>query len=626
MWSEVLFSSIAGIAGGLLFVHFKWPWVWKDLSYIIQMIKSLKKFEYCVRNQMMIADVFDDQAAKFPNKPMIVFEGKEYTWSYVNEQSNKVARLAEEEWGLKCGDTVAIMIYNEPEFIWTFIGLLKIGVGVALLNHNLRAKSLVMCFTRSEAKILVIGKGDELLKAAQDVLPDLKNNGVSIFVQGQTQETLQDGFKSFDDLMSRTSNAAIPKSRRSGLKWNSPVCYIYTSGTTGLPKPAVLGQYRFLRGSFILPVAGFSHDDRVYTALPLYHSSACIIGLGGVITEGATMLLKKKFSASHFWEDCREQHATYFLYIGEICRYLLSRPRHPDDAKHSIRCAVGNGLRADIWKEFQERFQIPKINEFYACTEGNVGFFNLFNKVGAVGRLSPILHVFQKAYLVKFDIEKEEVIRDENGLCIPVGPDAPGLLIGEISKRQIFEGYKGKEEQTKKKILHDVFKKGDAYFNSGDLLYYDPEYYLYFSDRVGDTFRWKGENVSTTEVSNVLADVEGIEDACTYGVPVPGHDGQAGMSVITLQGTGRVSSGLLKVLYTHCTELLPSYARPLFLRIQPELVLTSTFKQVKGEFKKQGFDPDAVPHPLYFLDATKKTYVPLTGELYRDIISDKIRI
>ncbi|XP_078594297.1 long-chain fatty acid transport protein 2-like [Branchiostoma floridae x Branchiostoma japonicum] len=335
------------------------------------------------------------------------------------------------------------------------------------------------------------------------------------------------------------------------------------------------------------------------------------------------MALARKFSATRFWDDCRRYKATIILYIGELLRYLCAQPKTPFDRNHKVRLAFGNGLRPDVWVKFRDRFGVGEIIEFYGATEGNLSFFNVTNKTGAVGMLTPLLKRFKGASFLKIDPETNEPVRNQNGRCIPVKPGEPGLLVGPVTNSTPFVGYQGDKKLTDKKILRNVFKEGDAFFNTGDLMMMDKDYYVYFIDRLGDTYRWKGENVATTDVAEVLHDIEGVQEANVYGVTVPGHDGRAGMAAIV------VHPGHLPNMwdwYAHLSSRLPGYARPLFLRLTQHLTHTTTFKQTKAELIKEGFDPNVVTDRLYFRDDSKKTYVPLDSEVYTAIAVGKAKL
>ncbi|NXF42134.1 S27A2 synthetase, partial [Nyctibius bracteatus] len=346
-------------------------------------------------------------------------------------------------------------------------------------------------------------------------------------------------------------------------------------------------------------LCGLRPDDVIYTTLPLYHSAGLLIGVGGCFEVGATCVLRAKFSASQFWPDCRRYNVSVIQYVGELMRYLCNAPKRADDREHGVRMALGNGLRAEVWKEFLQRFGPISIWEFYGATEGNAGFINYTGKVGAVGRANVFLKTFTPFELIRYNVEEDQPVRDQRGLCVPVRPGETGLLVIKITKNTPFHGYAGDSQKTEKKVLRDVLVKGDAFFNSGDLLMIDHENFVYFQDRVGDTFRWKGENVATTEVEATLAMVNFIQEVNVYGVAVPGCEGRCGMAAIRLKA-GATFDG--ESLYAFTGDTLPSYAAPRFVRIQDALEITGTFKQCKGHLVKEGFNPDVIKDPLFFRD------------------------
>jgi fatty-acyl-CoA synthase len=363
----------------------------------------------------------------------------------------------------------------------------------------------------------------------------------------------------------------------------------------------------------------------MYCALPLYHTAGGCMAVGAALLSGGTLALRRRFSAREFWNDVRRYEATSFQYIGEFCRYLLNQPPDPRDSEHSLEFCIGNGLRPDIWESFRDRFRLPKIVEFYGATEGNFALLNLDNRVGSVGRIPTRL--LMDARLVRYDVESDEHVRDEQGHLIECGPDEVGELIGAMPRkandtRGRFEGYTSKEA-TERKILRNAFEEGDSYFRTGDLLKRDAAGYFYFVDRIGDTFRWKGENVSTQEVAEALASFPGVNMVNVYGVEVPGADGRAGMAALILSGAEEFDP---RAFYAHAVTALPAYATPVFLRLQREAEVTGTFKLRKVELQQEGYDPAKVTEPLFVRDDAARTYVPLDAETHRRLLAGEIRI
>jgi fatty-acyl-CoA synthase len=359
----------------------------------------------------------------------------------------------------------------------------------------------------------------------------------------------------------------------------------------------------------------------MYNVLPLYHSAGGICAVGVALTAGGSLVLRRKFSAQEFWNDCHRYKPTFFQYIGELCRYLLNAPIGPHERDHGLRAITGNGLRPEIWAAFQQRFAIPKIVEFYGATEGNVSMLNYDGKIGAVGRVPWYMRRIVTTRIVRFDIEREMPVRGADGFCIECAPGEVGEAIGQITSEpgKTFDGYT-QQSDTQKKVLHDVFAKGDAWFRTGDLMRRDRHDYFYFVDRIGDTFRWKGENVATSEVSEALGVVPGIKEANVYGVSVPGQDGRAGMAALVVGPEFDVTTLAQKL-----ASNLPAYARPVFLRLQPEMEITGTFKQRKVELVKEGFDPKAVADPLYWLDHATGRYEPLDAARHDAIVSGRMK-
>jgi fatty-acyl-CoA synthase len=342
------------------------------------------------------------------------------------------------------------------------------------------------------------------------------------------------------------------------------------------------------------------------------------------LVAGASVVLAEKFSARGFWSDIVRFDCTLLQYIGELCRYLLTVPRSGSDRQHRLRMACGNGLRADVWETFQKRFAIPHILEFYAATEGNFSLFNVEGKPGAIGRIPPFLVHRLPVAIVRFDVDRNVPLRSQDGRCIPCARGETGEAIGRIKTATktggLFEGYNDVGE-TEKKILRDVFESGDAWFRTGDLMKLDESGYFYFVDRIGDTFRWKGENVAASEVAEVVANCSGIVDVSVYGVAIPGADGRAGMAALV------VDDGFdLKDLASHLTSRLPAYACPVFIRICEALHFTETFKQKKQGLVLEGFSPHHVKEPLFFRDVMTGRYIDLDENTYAGILEGSIRL
>ncbi|XP_041088077.1 long-chain fatty acid transport protein 6-like [Polyodon spathula] len=620
MLSACITALIAGVLT-LVIQKLYFPYFWMDLKFLTKVISYGIKIEIYKKTAKVVTvlDRFMQQAQKIPNKPFIIYENSAFTYQDVDKRSNKVAQVFLKQGVLKKGDTVALLMSNEPDFINVWFGLCKLGCAVAFHNFNIKSRSLLHCFNSCGAKTLVVGS--DMMDTLEDILPNLNGDNISVWIMAS--ESHQPGINTLLDKLEDAPDAPVPAHLRATDSVKTPALYIFTSGTTGLPKAAVISQLQSLKGAAGLWAYGVTSDDIVYGALPLYHSAASLLGIGGCIELGATFILKKKFSASQFWSDCRKYNVTVFQYIGEICRYLCNIPKKEGEKDHKVRMGVGNGVQQNIWKEFRDRFGDIKLCEFYGSTEGNLCFMNHIGKVGAVGRSNFFYKRIFKYCLVKYDLENDEIILNKQGFCEEVKKGEAGLLLSRVNSMSPFFGYAGSKSLTEKKLLKDVFKKGDVYLNTGDLMVEDHEDFIYFKDRIGDTFRWKGENVSTTEVADVVGIIDFLQEANIYGVSVPGHEGKVGMAAVVLN-PGCGFDG--KSLYEHVQHYLPGYARPRFVRIQKSMEITGTFKQQKFRLVESGFNPSTITDSLYFLDESQKCYVPLTTEIFDIIASGQIKL
>uniref|UniRef100_H3CVS5 long-chain-fatty-acid--CoA ligase n=1 Tax=Tetraodon nigroviridis TaxID=99883 RepID=H3CVS5_TETNG len=600
------------------------PFFWMDLLYCRDLLLILLTYVWRRRRRpfFFVLDRFFEQTAANPDKTFIVFENEKYTYSDADRISNQAANALQALPGFQAGDTVALFMGNEPAFAFTWLALTKLGSPVSFLNQNIRSRSLLHCFSCCRARVLIAAS--ELKEAVEDVLPYLLEQGVTVLLLSKHCDI--PGMDSFLDKVEAAPDRPLPVSLRSHVSLKSPAVYIYTSGTTGLPKAAVVNQNRLLTVLAALSSNGVRPDDVVYLNLPLYHTAGFFIGFIGSIETGSTIFLKRKFSASQFWDDCRRHNVTVVQYIGEVLRYLCCTPKSENDKKHKVRLAIGNGVRAEVWREFLDRFGNIEVREFYASTEGNVGFVNYAGKIGAIGRVNFFHRKLFPYTLIQYDLERDEPVRDVNGLCVESPKGEVGLLVSKVTGIAPFVGYVQNEKQTEKKRLRNVLKKGDLYFNSGDLMRIDSDNFIYFQDRLGDTFRWKGENVATTEVSDILTMSGCLKEANVYGVRVPGnagHEGRIGMAAVTLR-EGEQFDGTR--IYNHMVSHLPSYAQPRFIRIRSVMEVTGTFKQMKLKLVEEGFDPALVQDPLYILDDREKSYTPMTAQLYSRIASGSLRL
>jgi fatty-acyl-CoA synthase len=563
-----------------------------------------------------IVDIVEGFATGTPAAPALIYLDRIVSYRDLDDGANRYARWALLQ-GVHRGDAVALLMENRPEYVMAWLGLLKVGAIAALINTNLRGTPLAHSIAIANARHVIVGS--ELAQTYAEAAPLIETGPVAWITGAPPLE----GQRNLDMVLYQVPPTPPDPSVRAGVTCKDKAFYIYTSGTTGLPKAANFTHMRML-----FMMYGFAGGlntnarDRVYNTLPLYHSAGGVCALGMALTVGGACIIRRKFSASEFWNDCHTYNATIFQYIGELCRYLLNAPPQANERNHTIRAIAGNGLRAEIWPTFQQRFAIPKIVEFYGATEGNVSMLNYDGRVGSVGRVPSYMRKLLTNRLVRFDIENEMPVRGPDGLCIECEVGEVGEAIGQITDQpgKSFDGYT-KAADTQKKVLHDVFVKGDTWFRTGDLLKRDEHDYFYFVDRIGDTFRWKGENVSTNEVSEAISVVPGVQEANVYGVAVPGQDGRAGMAALVTGPEFQIS-----YLNQRLAHNLPAYARPVFLRLQPEMKVTGTFKQRKVELVKDGFDPRVIADPLFMLDQASGEYQPLDAARYQDIVSGKLKL
>ena len=564
--------------------------------------------------KLTIADWTERWARQRPDRPAVLYEDRIVTYAELDAGANRFARWAQGQ-GLRKGDVVSLLMENRPEYLMAWIGLIKNGCIAALINTHLTGPALSHSINIAGAKHLILGG---------ELIDSYATAGLGVEAPPRLWATggAAQGCEDLDAALAEQSGASL--GARDDIYCRDKALYIYTSGTTGLPKAANISHMRLLHimMSFQGAVNG-KPDDRMYDVLPMYHSSGGLCALGPPLLGGGSVVLRSKFSATEFWDDCARYRPTVFQYIGELCRYLLNTPENPREREHSLRVAIGNGLRPEIWARFQARFAIPRIMEFYGATEGNVGMINYDGKIGAIGRVPWYMRSIQKIRLVRYDVNKGEALRGPGGFCSETANGEVGEAIGKIDPndpRFRFDGYTGSED-TEKKILRNAFRKGDAWFRTGDLMRRDEHGYFYFVDRTGDTFRWKGENVATSEVAEALSLFPGIQEANVYGVVIPGGEGKAGMAALV------AAPGFdVEALAAHLEEYLPSYARPVFLRFQQQIAATSTFKQRKVELQKQGFNPELVADPIYVRDAETGRYSLLTPPLYDDICAGKTKL
>ena len=554
------------------------------------------------------ARLLEEQARRTPHETCIAFEAERHSFADIDAAANRLARELESR-GVGPGDPVALLMDNRVTYLVAILAINRLRGIAALINTHISGNGLVHALRVSRARHAIAGsEHQDKLDEVLGELPELERGRV--LVEGDAPPA-----HGFGDLEAAcAAQPATPPASQTAPRTSEAMCFIYTSGTTGLPKAAIITNQRFQMASNMFGRAIFEARPGkvIYTALPLYHSNAIFAGFGAALNTGATLALRRRFSASAFWDDVRAFGATHFIYIGELCRYLLNQPERPDDGDHALEIISGNGLRPDIWERFQQRFRIPLIREFYGATEGNAPIVNITGRPGMLGMLGP------GQILVRCDPVSGEIERDAEGLCTLARPGERGILLGRINAVSRFDGYVD-EEASRKKVVENVRKPGDRYFNSGDLLELHEDGWVSFADRIGDTFRWKGENVSTNEVAECLNDVEGVLESNVYGVEVPGADGRAGMASISCDERFDLTA-----FGRHVVEALPSYQRPYFVRLQKEMRTTGTFKHQKVDYRREGYDPARVADPLYFLDGER--YVPLDAALHAKIVDGTVTL
>ena len=560
----------------------------------------------------------DDLADKFGTAPALIGAAESLTYRELAERANRYARWALER-RLVAGDVVCLMMANCPDYLAIWLGITRTGGIVSLLNSHLVGDSLAHAIGVVAPKYVIVGS--EFAQVFADVQVRLLPQ-IQCWAHGAGRH----GLPRIDDAVRGSSGERLSSSQCPLPSIADRALYIYTSGTTGLPKAANVSHYRLMQWShWFAGLLDTRDNDRMYNCLPMYHSVGGVVAIGATLVNGGSVFLREGFSARRFWDDIVEWDCTLFQYIGELCRFLVQSPPHPRQGEHRIRLCCGNGLRADIWTDFKERFRIPQILEFYAATEANFSLYNCEGKPGAIGRIPSFLaHRFPVA-LVRFDIDAGEPARNEEGLCVRCATNEVGEAVSKISDNRMdaggrFEGYTDKEA-SQRKVLRGVFAAGDAWFRTGDLMRKDAAGFFYFVDRVGDTFRWKGENVSTTEVAEIVSSCPGVVEATVYGVAIPVTEGRAGMAAVVCD-----EDFDLGVFDRHIAARLPEYARPVFVRILREIEMTATFKQKKQDLMRAGYAPAATIDLIYVKDRDRDEFVNVDAALFERIQAGSLRL
>jgi fatty-acyl-CoA synthase len=581
-------------------------------------LRALELTAPIARNRnRILSTVIEERAAQLGDTPALLSDRECMTYGQLSQRINQYARWALDQ-GIAKGEVVGLLMTNRPEYLAIWLGISSVGGIVALLNVNLTGSSLAHCVNVASPKHLIAAS--EFAGQLAAALPEL-SSPPTIWIHGNEPSS----WPRLDLEIETKAGNPLSEDEKQPPAIEDKALYIYTSGTTGLPKAAYVSHARVMQWShWFAGMMGAQATDRMYNCLPMYHSVGGVQVPGAILVAGGTVILREKFSASQFWNDLVRWDCTVFQYIGELCRYLLHAPLSANETAHRIRMACGNGLAPEVWDGFKNRFSIPQIFEFYASTEGGVSLFNVQGRRGSIGHIPGYLtHRFSPA-LVVLDVETGQPVRDPQGFCIRCAPNEAGEAIGKVSGNPSnigsrFEGYTN-TEASERKMLRNVFEPGDVWIRTGDLMRKDEQGYFYFVDRIGDTFRWKGENVATCEVAETICAFPGVKHANVYGVAVPATEGRAGM--VTLVSEDELD---LAEFRQHLMDRLPPYARPLFLRIRKNMDLTGTFKYSKTDLVRQGFNPAASDDAVYFNNLEAGAFTRLDQQLYERIKTGAIR-
>lgn len=650
----------------------------RDLTGLIRLIKT-HWFLYKLRKRnATVPQVFKDNCLANPDRIVFLYDDERWTMQEIDELSNKVANAFLEQ-GFQPGQEVALFMESRPEFVAIWLGLAKAGLVSALINTNQRMDTLIHSITVVNCRALIFGT--ELSEHVDDIYDRLRERSPTIeffhFDRYRSDDrsaknikttdkvvakainndmttsdnindnNAQESIKTNDNHVNNTDNinnddddncckTAQTKSLKSILNecscddpatlnsgnFTDRLFYIYTSGTTGLPKAAIIKHSRFMFVGAGLRNLLCLRNEIIYTSIPLYHLAGGVMGTSQCLIFDCSMVIKRRFSASQFWHDCIKYQATCAQYIGELCRYLLSQPPRDVDKKHKVRIMFGNGLRSQIWREFVQRFNLKQVGEFYGSTEGNANIVNFDNTPGACGFVSRILPIVYPVTLIKCDPQTGVPQRDKRGVCLRCGPGETGEFVGKIIEgdpTRSFDGY-ANTEATKKKIVRDVFWRGDMAFSSGDLLEMDDYGYVYFKDRTGDTFRWKGENVSTMEVEGIVSELLNQQDCVVYGVEVPFCEGKAGMLAVAQNDIDFTS------LVKGMKKKMAPFAIPVFIRIVDQIEATGTFKLPKVKLQQEGYNVNKLSDPIYIVDLKTNDCHRLTEELYDKLLNGQLKV
>ena len=581
-------------------------------------LRALERTASIERDPVPLPVLIERLAEQRGEAQALVSRAGTLSWNAFAARCRRYTRFAQ---GLGPHETVALVMGNCTEYLCVWLGFSRAGVPTALINPQLEGDAL-------RHSLDLVGPKRILTDAARaPALESLRRSlacAPEVWVSGAGRLDERSGARSLEAVLERLSDAPLTAAEERVVPLDATALYIYTSGTTGLPKAARVSHHRVLQWSqWFAGLLDTGPDDRMYDCLPLYHSVGGVVATGATLLGGGAVVLSERFSASEFWPEVVRERCTLFQYIGELCRYLVNAPPHPLERAHTLRIACGNGLRADVWERFRERFHIPRILEYYASTEGNFSLYNCEGEPGAIGRIPAFLAARVPVALVRFDVERGEPMRNASGFCERCDTDEVGEALGQISpdgRVGRFEGY-ADAEASERKVLKDVFETGDRWYRTGDLMRRDARGFFHFVDRIGDTFRWKGENVSTAEVAEALAACPGVREAVVYGVLVPAMDGRAGMAALVVDAQFD-----LERFRADMAARLPAYARPVFLRLLSGIAATGTFKPRTQELAQAGFDPQRVADPLYLQEARTGAYVPLDATRHGEILAGRLRL
>ncbi len=565
--------------------------------------------------RLSIGRLLEKQAQRYGKRPFLKYQDKVWSYEAANRQVNRFSHALAQR-SIQPGDRIAILMENRPETLLVTLAALKLGAIATMLNTSQRNNALLHSLTITKPALCIVG--EELIEAFDGIKHTLSElpEHPHYFVNDNSNNSTPDGYENFVEVSANMPDTNPDITRT--LKLSSPALYIFTSGTTGLPKASVMSHYRWFKAMAGIGMMSLrlKPTDILYCALPLYHNNALTVSLSAVMGNGASLAIARKFSVNRFWDDIRHYGATSFCYIGEFCRYLLNHPARPNDADNPVRTIIGNGLRPDIWEAFKERFRIPSISEFYGASEVNLVFTNALNLDKTAGTC-PMAYA-----VVRYDVQNDCPVRTSKGFMEKVNKGESGLLLTKVTRRMPFDGYTDKEA-SQKKLYRDVFRTGDSYINTGDLVVRQGWRHIAFSDRIGDTFRWKGENVATSEVEAAFTNFPAVEHAVTYGISLPGTDGRAGMTALVVSDAKETLN--LEALTQHVRKQLPGYAVPLFLRICDSQQMTTTFKYQKTTLKKEGFDTSQFDDPVLALLPGNQQYQPLQTHELEKIRAGKVR-